>query len=342
MTRVAVVSPYDLVRPGGVQNQVLELAKQLKLVGHDAWVVGPGAPAHLGVDIGRSVVIPANGSRVPICLAPSAISRTRAAVASADVVHLHEPLMPIVGPALLSTSLPLVATAHAAPPSWVKPIYRMTPRRWWTGRVVTAVSAAAAAPLGRPARVIPNGLEVGAFRLPEEKRENRVVFLGRSDRRKGLEVLLHAWDRIRRESGNAELVVLGSDGPDDNGIVFRGRVSEEDKRLELARAAIYVAPNLGGESFGITLVEAMAAGCALVVSELEPFREVAGEAALYVAPGDPAVLASAVTRLLGSSSERAALAAAALARVTRFDWSVVLPQYLECYQAVAGGQQRPG
>jgi phosphatidylinositol alpha-mannosyltransferase len=236
----------------------------------------------------------------------------------------------------------LVATAHAAPPSWVKPIYRMTPRRWWTGRVVTAVSAAAAAPLGLPARVIPNGLEVAAFRLPEEKRENRVVFLGRSDRRKGLEVLLHAWDRIRRESGNAELVVLGSDGPDDNGIVFRGRVSEEEKRLELARAAIYVAPNLGGESFGITLVEAMAAGCALVVSELEPFREVAGEAALYVAPGDPAALASAVTRLLGSSSERAALAEAALARVTRFDWSVVLPQYLDCYQAVAGGQLHPG
>lgn len=337
-----MVSPYDLGRPGGVQNQVLELAKQLKLVGHEAWVVGPGAPADIGVDIGRSVVIPANGSRVPICLSPSAISRTRAAVASADVVHLHEPLMPIVGPALLTTSVPLVATAHAAPPSWVKSIYRMTPRRWWTGRVVTAVSKAAAAPLGRPALLIPNGVEVAAFRLSEVKRENMVVFLGRSDRRKGLEVLLRAWDRIRRDAGNAELVVLGSDGPDENGIVFRGRVYEEDKRLDLARAAIYVAPNLGGESFGITLVEAMAAGCALVVSKLEPFREVAGDAALYVAPGDPTALAAAVTRLLGSSSERAALAEAALARVRSFDWSVVLPQYLECYEAAAGSQQRPG
>ncbi len=342
VTRIAVVSPYDLGRPGGVQTQVLELVEQLKKIGHDAWVVGPGAPDGQGIDVGRSVVIPANGSRVPICLSPSAISRTRAAVVGADVVHLHEPLMPVVGPALLGTRVPLVATAHAAPPPWVAPLYRMTPRRWWTGRVITAVSAAAAAPLGLPARIIPNGLDVASFRHGAERLDNRVVFLGRSDRRKGLEVLLRAWEGVRQGFPGAELVVLGSDGIDQAGVSFRGRVFEEDKRAELASGAIFVAPNLGGESFGITLVEAMAAGCAPVVSDLEPFREVAGDAALYVARGDPGALAVAVLRLLDSPAERRALSESALARVSRFDWSVVLPQYLDCYLAAAGAHDGPG
>jgi len=342
VTRIAVVSPYDLGRPGGVQYQVMELVKQIRLAGHEAWVVGPGAPSGEGVDIGRAVVIPANGSHVPICLSPSAIGRTRAAVAQADVVHLHEPLMPVVGPALLASQSVLVATVHAAAPSWVRQIYRLTPRRWWIGRVVTAVSNAAAAALPVPFRIIPNGLDVASYRVAAERNRTRVAFLGRSEPRKGLHVLLAAWEAIRRACPTAELVVLGGDGMDDNGITFKGRVYEDIKRQQLASSSIYVAPNLGGESFGITLVEAMAAGCAVVASDLPAFREVAADAASYFERGNPAALAATVVKLLKEPDEQVRVTAAASTRIGRYDWSVVMPQYLAAYQAAAGGQPVPG
>ena len=331
--RVAVVSPYDLGRPGGVQNQVLELVKHIRLAGHDAWVVGPGAPSAEGVDIGSTVVIPANGSRVPICLSPWAIRRARDAVAEAEVVHLHEPLMPIVGPALLAHDTPMVATAHADAPAWVRRLYRLTPRRWWKDRVITAVSNAAAAALPVSPRIIPNGLDVTAYRLALEKTRYRVAFLGRSDPRKGLPLLLAAWAQIHQAFPRSELVVLGATGVDGNGITFKGRVYEETKRQELAGSSIYLAPNLGGESFGITVIEAMAAGCAVVASDLPAFREVAGQAASYFERGSPAALAAAVMRLMSDPDEQDRLRAAAEAQVGRYDWSVVMPPYLEAYEA---------
>ena len=340
--RVAVVSPYDLGRPGGVQNQVLELVKHIRVTGHDAWVVGPGAPSGEGMDIGRSVVIPANGSRVPICLSPSAVRRAREAVTGAEVVHLHEPLMPVVGPALLAHDAPLVATVHADAPAWVRPLYRMTPRRWWSNRVMTAVSKAAAAALPMTPRIIPNGLDVGAYRLAVEKQPYRVAFLGRSDARKGLPVLLAAWSQIRQAFPFSELVVLGATGVDGNGTIFKGRVYDEVKRRELAGSSIYVAPNLGGESFGITLIEAMAAGCAVVATDLPAFREMAGEAAVYFERGSPEALAAAVIRLMSEPDEQHRLTTAAEGHVGRFDWSVVLPRYLDAYEAAISAHRGHG
>lgn len=340
--RVAVVSPYDLGRPGGVQNQVLELVKQIKLAGHDGWVVGPGAPSSEGIDIGPTVVIPANGSRVPICLSPSAIRRTRDAVAEADVVHLHEPLMPVVGPALLSHDTPMVATAHAAAPRWVRSLYRMTPHRWWTGRVVTAVSSVAAAALPMSHWIVPNGLDTSAYRLAVEREPYRVAFLGRSEPRKGLPVLLTAWAQIHEAFPSSELVVLGATGVDGNGIIFKGRVYDDTKRRELAESSIYVAPNLGDESFLITLIEGMAAGCAAVATDLPAFRDVAGEAASYFERGNPHALATAVMKVMAEPAERHRLTAAANARIGRYDWSVVMPRYLEAYEAAIGGHRGHG
>jgi phosphatidyl-myo-inositol alpha-mannosyltransferase len=340
--RVAVVSPYDLGRPGGVQNQVMELVKHIRSAGHEAWVVGPGAPTGEGIDIGRTVVIPANGSRVPICLSPSAVGRTRDAVAEADVVHLHEPLMPVVGPALLSHDIPMVATAHAAAPRWVRSLYRMTPRRWWTGRVITAVSKEAAAALPMSPTIIPNGLAVSAYRLAVEKHPYRVAFLGRSEPRKGLPVLLAAWPQIHEAFPSSELVVLGATGVDGNGITFKGRVYDEVKLRELAASSFYVAPNLGGESFLITLIEGMAAGCAAVATDLPAFRDVAGEAAVYFQRGNPEALATAVIELMAQPAEKQRLSSAAEARVGRYDWSIVMPRYLEAYQAAIGGHQGHG
>ncbi|HUO46158.1 MAG TPA: glycosyltransferase family 4 protein [Acidimicrobiia bacterium] len=341
--KIALVSPYDLRKPGGVQSQVRQLTAQLITRGHQAWVVGPGTPSDLGVDVGPSVTVPANGSRAPICLHPGAIGKARAGVADADVVHLHEPLMPVVGPALLSSRLNMVVTAHAAAPRWVQRVYRLTPARWWEGRVMTAVSSVAAASLPWQAQIISNGLDTAVYRSGEGKAPLRVAFLGRDDPRKGLKSLLDAWPTVRQKLPGAELVILGADGPPDReGVQFRGRVTDDDKVAELGRATVFAAPNTKGESFGITLVEGMAAGCAIVASNLPAFAEVTGTAARLVAPGDVAALAAAIVSLLEDPGEAARMGQAARRQAERFDWSVVTPRYLDCYLALSGRTASPG
>jgi phosphatidylinositol alpha-mannosyltransferase len=250
--------------------------------------------------------------------------------------------MPVVGPALVSHDIPLVATVHAAAPWWVRGIYRMTPRRWWEGRVVTAVSETAAAALPRAPWIIPNGLDVASYGLDLEKQPWRVVFLGRSEPRKGLKVLLAAWARVHQRFPEAQLVVLGSTGDDGNGIIFKGRVYDDVKRRELASSSIYVAPNLGGESFGMTLIEAMAAGCAVVASDLPAFREVAGDAAAYFERGSPEALAAAISRLIMEPDDQLRMATAGQMQVGRYDWSVVMPRYLGAYEAAISAYRGHG
>ena len=341
--KIALVSPYDLGKPGGVQSQVRQLTAQLLTRGHQAWVVGPGTPPNLGVDVGPSVTVPANGSRAPISLHPAAIRRTREGVAGADVIHLHEPLMPLIGPALLSLHLKMVVTAHAAAPRWVERVYRLAPARWWEGRVMTAVSSIAAAPLPAPAQIIPNGLDTAIYRPREGKDPLRVAFLGRDDPRKGLNILLDAWPAVRQKVPGAELVVLGADGPPHlAGVEFRGRVTESEKIAQLGRATVFTAPNTRGESFGITLVEGMAAGCATVASNLAAFAEVAGMTARLVEPGSVVALAGAISDLLLDPGEAARIGEEARRQTERFDWSVVTPQYVDCYLSLSGSTATPG
>ncbi len=144
---------------------------------------------------------------------------------------------------------------------------------------------------------------------------------------------------MRAAAPGAELVVVGAEGRDGGGVAFTGRVDESDKRALLGEAAVFCAPNLGGESFGITLVEAMAAGCAVVASGLPAFVHVGGDAARYVSPGDAPGLASALVALLGGDDARQQLSAAALARVRRFDAGAVAAAYIGAYEralALAG------
>jgi phosphatidylinositol alpha-mannosyltransferase len=190
--------------------------------------------------------------------------------------------------------------------------------------------------------IIPNGLDVPAYHQAVEKNPYRVVFLGRSEPRKGLAVLLAAWPRIHNAFPSAELMVLGATAVDGNGVTFKGRVFDEVKQRELAGSSIYVAPNLGGESFLITLIEGMAAGCALVATDLPAFRDVADEAAVYFERGNPEALARAVMKLMAEPSEIHRLRSAAEARVGRYDWSVVMPRYLEAYEAAIGAHRRHG
>jgi phosphatidylinositol alpha-mannosyltransferase len=207
-------------------------------------------------------------------------------------------------------------------------------------RVVTAVSETAASaihPLTRQVVLVPNAVDTGYFSLEVERRPQRVVFLGRDEPRKGLDVLLAAWPTVREAVKDAELVVLGVDrGAPDRGIRYLGSTSGIEKRTQLAGAMVFCAPNLRGESFGITLVEAMAAGCAPVVSDLSAFRQVAGEVARYAPVADPDRLAFQLIAALRDRTETEMRGRAAQAAAARFDWQHVLPMYLDLYRQAAG------
>lgn len=340
--RVALVCPYDLGAPGGVQQVVTELAARLVAEGDEAIVVGVGVGSGAGVvGVGRPVTVRANGSAVPLSLSLGAVTRVRAALAGFDVVHVHEPFVPVVGWAALGAGLPTVATFHAAPARWTASLYRVLAplgRRALAGAAVSAVSPVAAAALPGswgPVSIVPNGIDTSWYPPGTESVAGRVAFLGRDDHRKGLDVLLAAWPEVRRARPDATLVVMGAEraeGPP--GVVFTGRVGEGAKRLLLAESAVFVAPHLGGESFGIVLVEAMAARCAVVASDLPAFRDVLGGAGTLVPPGDTEALAGAIVALLDDPAEAARRIEAGSRRATTFEWSEVVAGYRRLYARV--------
>jgi phosphatidylinositol alpha-mannosyltransferase len=335
--RVGIVSPYDLSIPGGVQAQVVGLARYLNGQGDEAVVIGPGLPEAVeGVDLGSSISIPGNGSMVPISIDPRARGRIRAAASDLDVVHVHEPLMPLASLFANHAGPPVIATFHAAPGISGRLAYKLTRALfgWAMGNTVaiTAVSETAASvlPPGIDVKIIPNGLDVQAMKVDTQRIDDRVAFLGRDEPRKGLDVLLQAWKRVHATQPDAELVVLGASRGTDEA-TWMGRVDDRAKAEVLSSSAIYVAPQLGGESFGIVLLEAMAAGSAVVASDLEPFRSVAAGAARFFPVGNNAALAVTLIELLESPTQRAGLAAAGEERVAGYDWSVVGAAYRDLY-----------
>ena len=337
--RIAIVSPYDLGRYGGVQHQVMQLADWLRSAGHDAWVVGPGDGGEGTIGVGKSLAINANGSTTPIALALSVIAKVRDAVASADVVHVHEPLMPMVSlAATLRVNQPSVGTFHADAPRWVRYAYRrlLGIRGGRVGRlnVITAVSPVAAAPLSNLVqhRIVPNGLDTVAFHS-ERKTEGRVVFIGRDEPRKGLDAFLAAALSVTNSYPNASFIVAGTNKKMTHGpCEYVGRPNEDDKRALLSSAEVFVAPHRGGESFGIVIAEAMAAGCAVVASALPAFTHVLGDTGILVPPADPFAIARAVEQLLKDDELRGSLQMAARNRARRFDRSTTMAGYLAAYR----------
>ncbi len=337
--KIAVVCPYDLGSFGGVQSVATDLVRRLRSGGDQAILVGPGAQPDLGVDVGGSVTLPGNGSYAPIALGPGVRSRVRRAIADCDVVHVHEPMMPVTSIAALRSGRPSVATFHAAAPPWAATLYRRLEglgRRILGDAVLTAVSPMAMAGLPwAPVTIIPNGLDVGSFRIDVPRRPGRIVMVGRDEPRKGIDVMLRALPGIRAVHPDAELHVIGSERPAMEGVVWHGRVRDREKRELLASARIYVAPHLGGESFGIVLAEAMAAGCAVVASDLAAFRAVGGDAVAYFEVSNHAALSSQVNGLLSDSGRVTEMTAAAAIRVDSFDWSVVVGRYRALYERVS-------
>jgi phosphatidyl-myo-inositol alpha-mannosyltransferase len=341
--RIGLVCPYDISAPGGVQQLVLELAEELRVTGHQVVVIGAGAhPGGEGsVTVGRTRRVRANDSVAPITLSPSVRRTMRASLETVDVIHIHEPLVPLIGWIALGMDKPTVATFHADPPSWVRSLYSYLP----VGRrlrlaVVTAVSPTAASALPEawgPVRIVPNAIDVGSFALDVERHPRRVAFLGRDEPRKGLDVLLGAWPEIRSAVPDAELMVMGSTRDLDlGGVTFLGRVAGSEKREVLASSQVFVAPNRRGESFGIVVAEGLAAGCAVVASDLSAFRDVAGDAARYVTPGASDELASSVIQLLKGPEEAIQLRERGRKRAERYDWAVVGTEYVRSYEAALG------
>jgi phosphatidylinositol alpha-mannosyltransferase len=341
--KVALVSPYDLGRFGGVQDQALNLAAWLNDAGHEAWVVGPGEGPADTVSVGPATQIPVNLSTAPISINPAVGTRLRDAVAGADVVHVHEPLVPTV--ALAAAALPnvaLVGTFHADPSPAVRRLYRLAApvlrRLLRRLDVVTAVSPVAAGAIDRlvAPRLVPNGVDVASHR-PDDGNPLQVAFVGRDDPRKGLDVLLTAWPMVRAAVPDAELAVAAGDRCEDlEGVRFIGAPSHEAKRRLLTTSGVFCAPNLGGESFGIVLVEGMASGCAVVASALPGFTHVLGDAGMLVKPGDAEGLARSLIHVLENDAHRAGLQRRGLERAWRYDRAAVLAGYLAAYRDAGG------
>ena len=338
--KVGLVSPYDLSSPGGVQAQVFGLADRLAAMGDKPVIIGPGLPADSeGVDLGRSVRVPGNGSMAPISIDPRVLSRLRKASADVDVLHVHEPLMPLASLAANQSGPPVVATFHADPPRWVRGVYGLSRRLIKSAlgktKSITAVSmtAASALPSGLEVTIVPNGVDIGGVPSGVKRNPTQVAFLGRDERRKGLDILLDAWPIVIDAVPDAELVVMGA-VRQTSGVNWLGRVENPKKFEVLAGSAIYVAPNTGGESFGIVLVEAMANGTAVVASNLAAFKDVAGDDARYFAIGDSGVLAGTLVDLLHDHRAREDLGKRGLTRVQQFDWDTVAQTYRDIYASV--------
>lgn len=363
--RILQVCPYDLTRPGGVQAHVRQLGRALQQMGEQVVVVGPGPhgtvrepdrPAEIRLGGSRSLAI--NGAIAPLAWSPVVLARLRGAIAALrpDVVHVHEPIAPLVGPAAVTTGLPTVATVHAFRPSTlglalggriVRPVVSRA-------EDLIAVSAAArachAGAMGLPhARftVIPNGVDVAYFAggAPNAERGASVVFVGRLEPRKGAMVLADALPALLERHPEATVTFVG-DGPQAPDLRrtlstwppdrarCAGQLGEAELAEVLRSAAVVVAPALHGESFGIVLLEAMAAGAAVVASDLPGYRSVVvpHDNGLLVPPGDSGALASAIAALLDDPDRRTALTSAGERTAAAHDWAVVADRVRDRYR----------
>lgn len=361
--KIGIVNPYSWDVPGGVGFHIRDLALKLRSRGHDVRVLTPSTSDDLPewiTSAGSSVSIPFNGSVANISIKPKALARTRRWLADNDfdVVHVHEPVVPSVSmAAAMLSSAPLVGTFHAALGRSVSRAIASAPMRLYMERIGVriAVSEEARRTLiehhGGDAVIIPNGVETASFRTAQPldqwvATDERpvIVFLGRLDEpRKGLGVFAGAIESVLERVPGARFLIAGrGDAPDiratvarfGDSVSFLGGISDEEKESLLAGASIYVAPQTGGESFGIVLVEAMAARTTVVASDIPAFRAVLedGRAGALFETGSSDSLASALVELLGDRERLDALADAGQRASAQYDWEVVADKVFEVYK----------
>ena len=372
--KVGIVVPYSWSFWGGVQEHADHQARALRDLGVEAKILmGHDPPGRLTkllhpkegrhtrppdyvIPVGRSVIVPANASLPNIILSPPAMLRMRRIFAEErfDVVHVHEPYAPILSAfALVAAPCPTVATFHAAGEKlgW----YPMGRRMWGIAvdradyRIAVSESARRAAEpyAGGPLEVIPNGIF-----LPETfdpgGRNGNVVFIGRNERRKGLEVLLRAWPEVAAKT-EARLRVVGADplsvrwlarrqGLSLERVDLLGGLSEENLTSELQAASLLAAPALGGESFGMVLTRAFATATPAVASDIEGYAAVADEtSSVLVPPGDSAAVVRALVQLLTDEPRRAALGAGARTVAEQYSWDRIARRLVEIYEQLTVG-----
>ncbi len=407
--RVALVSPYSWTYPGGVTRHIEALADELEQRDHEVRILAPFDPddalsrrLHRGArpqamdpparlrSLGRSFGVPANGAVSNITGTPHAVLALRRELREGgyDVVHLHEPVVPLIcWDALMSAgSIPLVGTFHTYSENPITNGIAAVPlgarRRMNRLRVRIAVSEAAAWTgrrfYGGRYRIVPNGVhvdadagerepardgrsrELGGSADPREVGGNgktcevggapdglRILFIGQAVERKGLPVLLRAFEALR-EHVAATLTLVGASAQevnhlmlDDRGVRALGKLSDADKRQQLARADVLCAPSLHGESFGMVITEGLAAGTPVLASDIPGYRDVLGDGieGQLVPVGDPLALAEALRALALDPARRRRMALAARERAKRFAWPHVASEVLDCYeQALAVGE----
>jgi phosphatidyl-myo-inositol alpha-mannosyltransferase len=368
-----MVCPYSLDVPGGVQNHVRDLAEALLALGHEVSVLAPSESDDLPpyvVPAGRTVAVPYNGAVARMSFGPRVAARTRRWLkeADVDVLHLHEPATPSLSLlALWAAECPVVATYHSAHQrsralSATASVLRPSLEKISARIAVSEDSRdTQVTHLGGEPVVIPNGLYVDRFagappRPQWRGRDGTVVFVGRlGEHRKGFPLLAEAFGALVRQRPGLRLLVVGGGDvaearllvpePARDRVLFLGQASDADRAAALRTADVYVAPHTGAESFGIVLVEAMAAGTAVLASDLPAFRRLleGGRHGDVFRNGDVAGLGRRLAALLDDPGRRAALERSAALAVRRYDWSSVAGQVVRVYETVLGtGPRRAG
>ncbi len=366
--RIGLICPYSLTTPGGVQGQVMGLARSLRKMGHEVRVLGPcdGAPPDTFVTpIGESLPTVANGSIAPLAPDPSAALRTIRVLRDEqfDVLHLHEPLTPGANiTALVMRTAPIVATFHAAGES-LSYKYLSAPLKGFASKIDHRVAVSKDAVhlaqryIGGDYQILPNGVELDRFltysQTPrathDESRPTRqsIFFCGRHEPRKGLEILLQAHATLP----DTVDLWIASEGPEterlkrewagDSRIIWLGRISDAEKAMRLSQADVFCAPSLGGESFGVVLIEAMAAATPIVASALDGYMNVATNEvdALLVEPNNPTDLEAALRRILLDQNLADRLVAQGQERANGFSMVQLAQTYVEIYRRVIAESQ---
>ena len=376
--KIGMVSPYGYPHPGGVNEHVRHTYLAMRRMGHDVWIITSKygrereSEGHI-IRLGTGFAAPANGSvgRVTVGLRFKEQARDVLARHDFDILHFHEPFVPFLSPTVLDQSRTInIATFHAfggfSPSYWIGSRFAGGLADLLHGRI--AVSGAARHFISRyfpgDYRVIPNGVDLDRFTSAEPFEELRdgtlnILFVGRLEERKGLIHLLKAYHRLRKRRVDARLLVVGS-GPKlreykrfvglrrIRDVEFLGRVSDDEKVRYFASADIFAAPNTGQESFGIVLLEAMAAGVPIVASDIHGFKRVVERnvQGLLVEPRNPRALAAGLYALARDPELRHEMGEAGRARAPEFSWDRVTERIVDFYyetrdRVLAGGSPRP-
>jgi len=369
--KIALVSPYDFAHPGGVVNHIRALDEEFTRQGHDVRVIAPASQKNwvaLGsrfIPIGKPRAVPASGSISRVCLSLFLASKIKEVLEREkfDVVHLHEPFMPMLCSAMLRFSKGLnIGTFHAysgRPGYWLGwpfaiPVLRGRNRKL-AGRIAVSEPAKSYASrhLGGEFTVIPNGIDLDFFSpqvspIPGyDDGKINILFVGRMEKRKGVGYLLKAYEKVKRLNQNTRLIIVGPGvrlrkryesmvrKNDIKDVVFTGVVSYEDLPRYYKMADIFCAPATGRESFGIVLLEAMALGKPIVAASNPGYASVVqdGKQALMVPPRDSEELAVALRRLVDDSSLRERLGKSGKESVQQYAWPVVARRILDYYKS---------